>query len=60
MAETKLMANDSLLVITNREDEAAMEILFGKRINKDWNGEKIDWNAIDSKVESRVLVLTRT
>ena len=60
MVETKLMENDSLLVITNREDEAAMEILFGKRVNKDWNGEKIDWNAIDSKVESRVLVLTRT
>ena len=37
-----------------------MEILFGKKINKDWNEEAIDWNAIDTQVESRVLVLTRT
>ena len=54
-AETTLMVDDDLLVITTKEDEGAMEILFGKKINKDWNEE-----AIDSQVESRVLVLTRT
>ena len=59
-AETVLKANDDLLVITTKEDEGAMEILFGKKINKDWNKEAIDWNAIDSLVESRILVLTRT
>ena len=59
-AETVLKANDDLLVITNKEDEGAMEILFGRKINKDWNKEAIDWNAIDTQVESRVLVLTRT
>ena len=59
-AETTLMVDDDLLVITTKEDEGAMEILFGKKINKDWNKEAIDWNAIDTQVESRVLVLTRT
>ena len=59
-AETTLMVDDDLLVITTKEDEGAMEILFGKKINKDWNEEAIDWNAIDIQVESRVLVLTRT
>ena len=59
-AETTLMIDDDLLVITTKEDEGAMEILFGKKINKDWNEEAIDWNAIDTQVESRVLVLTRT
>ena len=59
-AETTLLVDDDLLVITTKEDEGAMEILFGKKINKDWNEEAIDWNAIDTQVESRVLVLTRT
>ena len=59
-AETTLRVDDDLLVITTKEDEGAMEILFGKKINKDWNEEAIDWNAIDTQVESRVLVLTRT
>lgn len=59
-AETTLMVDDDLLVITTKEDEGAMEILFGKKINKNWNEEAIDWNAIDTQVESRVLVLTRT
>lgn len=59
-AETTLMVDDDLLVITTKEDEGAMEILFGKKINKDWNEEAIDWNAIDTQVENRVLVLTRT
>lgn len=59
-AETTLMVEDDLLVITTKEDEGAMEILFGKKINKNWNEEAIDWNAIDTQVESRVLVLTRT
>lgn len=59
-AETTLMVDDDLLVITTKKDEGAMEILFGKKINKNWNEEAIDWNAIDTQVESRVLVLTRT
>lgn len=59
MAQTHLHANDRLLVVTTREDEKALEMLFGERELKDWNQEKIDWNAIDSQLESRVVVLSR-
>ena len=57
--DTVLEPNDSLLVVTNREDEPAMEMLFGRRMNKDWNKDAIDWNHIDTQLESRILVLTR-
>lgn len=60
MAHTVLHEGDKIFVVTNKEEEPTLEMLFGKRINKDWNGEKVDWNAIDSNVESRVLVVTRT
>ena len=52
--------NDSVLVVTTKDDAEAMTLLFGKRVEKDWNREQIDWNSIDSKVESRVLVISRT
>lgn len=59
MADTILQKGDSLLVITTKDDEQALGLLFGEREKKDWNGEQIDWNAIDANVESRVIVLTR-
>ena len=57
--DTVLEPNDSLLIVTNRDDDPAMEMLFGKRVNKDWNEDAIDWNHIDTQLESRILVLTR-
>ena len=60
LANTVIHIDDNLLVVTTREEADAMEILFGERVKKDWNREKIDWNAIDSHVESRVIVVTRT
>lgn len=59
-ADTVLKVADKMLVVTTREDERAMELLFGKRVETDWNKDKIDWNAIDADVESRTLVVTRT
>lgn len=58
-AATRLEQGDNLLVVTNRNEAAAMDILFGEHVEKDWNRDKIDWNAIDSSVESRVIVMTR-
>ena len=58
-AQTHLQANDKMLVVTTRDDERALELLFGVEDQKDWNREKIDWNAIDAQLESRVIVLTR-
>lgn len=56
---TELKLNDSVLVVTTEQEAPALEILFGKKTEEDWNNNEIDWNAIDSKVESRVIVITR-
>ena len=32
---------------------------IGKKVDKEWNNDKVDWNAIDAKVESRIIVVTR-
>ncbi len=60
MAQTVMMKNDNILIVTTRDEVPVMDILFGKHVEKDWNRDKIDWNAIDSTVESRVIVMTRT
>ncbi len=60
LSDTQLHINDNVLVVTTRDQASAMEILFGERVEKDWNGKQIDWNAIDASVESRVIVVTRT
>ena len=60
MAQTVMMENDNILVVTTRDEVPVMDILFGRHVEKDWNRDKIDWNAIDSTVESRVIVMTRT
>ena len=60
LAQTVMQHGDNVLVVTNRDEVAAMNILFGEHVQKDWNRDKIDWNAIDSTVESRVIIVTRT
>lgn len=59
LANTQLHINDNVLVVTTADEIPAMEILLGKKIETDWNRKKIDWNAIDAHVESRVIVLSR-
>lgn len=58
MSSTVLQVNDNLLVATKREEVSAMEILFGKMVNRDLNKEQVDWNHLDAKVESRVIILS--
>ena len=60
LASTEMQIGDNVLVVTNRDEVPAMDILFGKRVEKDWNRDHIDWNSIDSSMESRVIVMTRT
>ena len=59
-ATTELKTNDNLLVATKKEEVPAMELLFGKRVERDLNKEQVDWNHLDSKVESRVIVLSKS
>ena len=58
-ADTVLHTGDNVLVVTNKDEVSAMQILFGKKVDKEWNNDKVDWNAIDAKVESRIIVVTR-
>ncbi len=58
-ADTVLQLGDNVLVVLSKEDVDTMEMFFGKKAETDWNKEKIDWNHLDSKLESRVLVLSR-
>lgn len=60
MASTVIHVNDSMLVVTNKNDEMSLELLFGKREDHDWNKSNVDWNAIDANVESRICVVTRS
>lgn len=57
---TILVKNDNVLVVTNKEEVQAMELLFGETVKRDWNKEQIDWNQIDSNVESRIIVLSKS
>lgn len=59
LSTTTLKTGDNLLIVTNKEHADGVEILFGKQVPRDWNGDQVDWNHIDTKVESRVIVLTR-
>ena len=58
MSSTVLKTNDNLLVATKRDEVSAMEILFGQKVNRDLNKEQVDWNHLDTKVESRVIILS--
>lgn len=59
-AETQLHLYDNILVVTKKEEAETLTMLFGEKTATDWNREQIDWNHIDSKVESHIIVLTRT
>lgn len=59
-SEKILEEGDRVLVITTEKDAPALTILFGEQENRDWNKEDIDWNAIDSQLISKHIVITRT
>ena len=57
--ETLLRHKDRLLVVTTEKDAEALTALFGAREKKDWNTGSIDWNAIDSSLISRHIVISK-
>ena len=59
VSTTKLRLGDNVLVVTTDDEVGGMELLLGKKVDKDWNKDKIDWNHIDKTVESKVVVITR-
>ena len=56
---TQLHLGDNVLVATTDEQVDIIKDLFGTKVEKDWNKGKIDWDHIDTKLESKVVVLTR-
>ena len=54
-----LQEGDRLLAITAEKDAPSMTILFGEQEHTDWNKDDIDWDAIDSKLISQRIVVTR-
>lgn len=60
ISETVLQENDRLLVITSESAVESLTMLFGEQEHRDWNKEDIDWNAIDSRLISQRILVTRT
>lgn len=55
----KLEKGDSALIVATEQEVEELEIIFGKKEDKDWNTGKIDWNAVDGEIESRNVIVSR-
>ena len=58
-SETILEENEHVLVISGKKDVERIKMLFGQQENVDWNKKDIDWNAIDSQLVSRKVLVTK-
>ena len=58
-AHTVLVQNDRLLVITQARQVDQLTIYFGQRDERNWNTGDVDWNALDSKLISQRILITR-
>jgi AspT/YidE/YbjL antiporter-like protein len=58
-SDTIVREGDRLLIITSEKCAPSLVVMFGVQENTDWNKEDIDWNAIDSQLVSRRIVITR-
>ncbi len=59
-SETVLNEGDRILVITTATASAAMTLLFGEKEDTDFNKDTVDWDAIDSRLISRRIVVTKS
>ena len=57
--ETIIEENEHILVISGKKDTERISLLFGSQENVDWNKKDIDWNAIDSQLASKKILVTR-
>ncbi len=58
-SETVLNQGDRLLVVSTDRDTPVLTALFGHQDNKDWNKDDIDWDAIDSRLISKHIIVSR-
>ncbi|MDO4320014.1 MAG: putative transporter [Bacteroidales bacterium] len=57
--DTVLHCGDRLLVVTTDDELPEVRIIFGHQEDRDYNAEDVDWNALDTDVVSRHVVITR-
>ena len=57
--DTTLQKGDRVLVVTSRKDIDSVEAMIGHRESIDWNQDNVDWNALDSQLVSRQIIITR-
>ena len=57
--ESIIEENEHILVISGKKDTDSLRVLFGLQENVDWNKGDIDWNAIDSQLVSRKILVTK-
>lgn len=57
--DSQLALGDELLVVTNEEDVAPLSAFFGERLQIDWNRPNIDWDAIDKRLVSKEVVVSK-
>ena len=58
-SETVIEEKEHILVISGKKDVPAIQTLFGHQEDVDWNKKEIDWNAIDSQLISRKVLVTK-
>lgn len=59
-SETVLEENEHVLVISAKKDVDRIKMLFGQKESTDWNKKDIDWNAIDSQLVSKKVLVTKS
>ena len=58
-SETVLEKDEHIMVISSKNDVERIKTLFGQQENVDWNKKDIDWNAIDSQLVSKKVLVTK-
>ncbi len=58
--DTRLEQGDRVMVIASRKDIETLEAMIGQKESIDWNSDNVDWNALDSKLISRRIIITRS
>lgn len=54
-----LSANDRVMVITNEDEVARLTVLFGEKVDRDWNKPDINWDSLDKNLVSRTIAISR-
>ena len=57
-SDTRIQKDDHLLIISGKSEVDSIKTVFGEQEDTDWNRPDIDWNAIDSLLVSKHVLVT--